>query len=346
MKRLMAVVLPLLLLLGGVIWGMKPAASKVSPAQLSEINQLWQVSAHALAEVNCSSCHQDPQTKTLVVKPTYESCRSCHAQAVETFLLGKHGIRLWEGQTALTPAHARLPMKASARDKVMNCNTCHNVHSVNTFEAAVDSCLTCHNDNHSLNYFNSQHGQMWLKSLRLPRPEKSSVSCATCHLPRQEFQHPDGQLFVGVNHNNTFNLKPRDRMVKDVCMNCHGLEFAYNSIFDDELVEANFDRPPPQELKTIQMMHALQLKRPGKKKPSIEKPDSREPEKLLQYSLPYMEGGEVALLQEALVKAGFELTVDGVFGENTDRVLRQFQEQQGLVSNGILGPETRAALGL
>jgi hypothetical protein len=26
-------------------------------------------------------------------------------------------------------------------------------------------------------------------------------------------------------------------------MNCHGVEYSYNSIFDDDLVEANFDQP-------------------------------------------------------------------------------------------------------
>ncbi len=227
-------------------------AQNVSQAELKEINELWADSAHALADVNCSSCHQDDKTKAFVAQPNYESCTSCHENQVETFLLGKHGIRLGEGLSPLTPAMANLPMKESALDKEMNCNTCHNVHSVDTYTAAVDSCLTCHNDTHSLNYKNSQHAKLFVAEGDLARPSTESVTCATCHLPRQEF----GTTFH-VNHNNTYTLLPRDRAVKEVCMNCHGMEYSYNSIFDDELVEENFARPPNQELETLDMVRAL-----------------------------------------------------------------------------------------
>ena len=66
-----------------------------------------------------------------------------------------------------------------------------------------------------------------------------------------------------VNHNNTFTLLPRDRMVKEVCMNCHGMEFAYNSIFDDDLVESNFARPPTLSMDTLKMVRALETQRSG-----------------------------------------------------------------------------------
>ncbi len=82
------------------------------------------------------------------------------------------------------------------------------------------------------------------------------MTCATCHLPREV----SGDAIL-VNHNNTYTLKPRDRMVKEVCMNCHGVEHAYNSIFDDELVEANFARPPTQKLQTFQLVRDLEKKR-------------------------------------------------------------------------------------
>ncbi|MEO1348087.1 MAG: hypothetical protein AAFW84_04700, partial [Cyanobacteria bacterium J06635_15] len=54
---------------------------------------------------------------------------------------------------------------------------------------------------------------------------------------------------------------PRDRMVKDVCMTCHGVEYSYNSIFDDDLVEANFDKPPSLSLETFDLVRALEKKR-------------------------------------------------------------------------------------
>lgn len=254
MRQLMAFVM---ILLAVFYLGNAPGiAGTVSQAQLQQINQLWQGSAHAFAQVNCSTCHQQTQTQALIIQPTVESCRSCHQRQVETFLFGKHGIRLGEGMTPLTPKMADLPMKASALETQMTCSTCHDAHSVNTLQASVDSCLRCHNDRHSLNYTQSKHAQLFTAQPRLPQPTAESVTCATCHLPRQEIGST-----VFVNHNNTFTLLPRDRMVKEVCMNCHGLEYSYNSIFDDKLVEANFAQPPTQTLKTLEMIRALKQKR-------------------------------------------------------------------------------------
>ncbi len=238
-------------------------ADGVTEAELSEMTELWKGSAHALSEINCSSCHQDSETEAFVQKPNYESCQSCHEFETDTFLLGKHGIRLNEGQSPLTPAKARLAMKPEAHSKQMNCNACHNVHSVNTYEASVDSCLTCHNDQHSLNYETSKHAELFVAEGVLPRPSSASVTCATCHLPRETHQETSGGDVL-VNHNNTYTLKPRDRMVSEVCMNCHGMEYAYNSIFDNELVESNFAQPPKLHLKSFDMVRVLRDKREGK----------------------------------------------------------------------------------
>ncbi|MEL6555167.1 MAG: hypothetical protein AAFQ63_17135 [Cyanobacteria bacterium J06621_11] len=89
------------------------------------------------------------------------------------------------------------------------------------------------------------------------------VTCATCHMPRTAQKKGDGSLLVQVNHNNTYTLKPQDRMVGEVCMNCHGVEYGYNSIFDDELVEANFDRPPTLEHPSFELVRAAEAKRSG-----------------------------------------------------------------------------------
>ncbi|MEM9538155.1 MAG: cytochrome c3 family protein [Cyanobacteria bacterium P01_E01_bin.42] len=250
----------------GFFWGSLlsfPAIARAdgfSAQHIEEINSLWQKSAHAFADINCSSCHLEAETKQLIIAPKFESCQTCHERQVETFLFGKHGVRSLEGLSPLTPAMAHLPMKETASDRQMNCNTCHDVHSVDTFTASVDSCLSCHNDTHSLNYVKSKHGLLFAEAKLLPAPTADLVSCATCHLPRQQVE---GTKTVFVNHNNTYNLLPRDRMVKDVCMNCHGLEYSYNSIFDDELVEANFNAPPTQYLETFDMVKDLEKKRSG-----------------------------------------------------------------------------------
>lgn len=256
-RAIAVLVLSSLLLLG---WAAPVWASGVDQAKLDESTELWQTSAHALSDVNCSSCHQAEETNAFMAQPGLESCQSCHEQSVSSFLLGKHGIRSLEGATPLTPAMARLPMQAAAHDVQMNCGTCHDVHSVNTVQAAVDSCLGCHSDTHSLNYQNSRHAELFASDRSLPRPSSESVSCATCHLPRHEVQSGSDTLTL-VNHNNTYTLLPRDRMVQEVCMNCHGVEYSYNSIFDDELVEANFDAPPTQALQTFDLVRALEVQR-------------------------------------------------------------------------------------
>ena len=258
MRRVLTMVLIGVMLIGFAL----PAAATTEEA-LKTINGQWATSAHALNDVNCASCHQAGETKAFVANPTHESCRSCHENSVETFLLGKHGIRLLEEMSPLTPAMARLPMKHDAFDKQMNCNACHNVHTVDTTQAAVDSCLTCHNDSHSLNYKNSKHAESVFANRELPRPSDQMVTCATCHLPRTAQDKVNGTTVVKVNHNNTHNLKPQDRMVGDVCMNCHGLEYSFNSIFDDALVEANFDRPPTLSLETFDLMEAAEKRRSG-----------------------------------------------------------------------------------
>ena len=55
-------------------------------------------------------------------------------------------------------------------------------------------------------------------------------------------------------------------------------------------------------------------------------------------------GAKVRQLQSALDKAGFECTVDGVFGPGTERAVKAAQQARGLTPDGIAGPLTRKAL--
>jgi len=52
------------------------------------------------------------------------------------------------------------------------------------------------------------------------------------------------------------------------------------------------------------------------------------------------EGAEVTKLQNALKAAGYKLSVDGAFGPGTDRVVREFQKDNGLQADGIVGRGT------
>lgn len=55
-------------------------------------------------------------------------------------------------------------------------------------------------------------------------------------------------------------------------------------------------------------------------------------------------GSDVIKLQEALNRHGFLLKVDGKFGINTEEVVIDFQEANGLRADGIVGKKTKAKL--
>ena len=60
-----------------------------------------------------------------------------------------------------------------------------------------------------------------------------------------------------------------------------------------------------------------------------------------------MKGGEVRALQQALRAQGFDPgLIDGDFGGGTEAALLAFQKSEGLLSDGVAGPRTLAALGL
>lgn len=57
-------------------------------------------------------------------------------------------------------------------------------------------------------------------------------------------------------------------------------------------------------------------------------------------------GPDVERVQRALRELGFDIVADGVFGPGTERAVREFQSNRGLVADGRVGPNTLAALGL
>jgi peptidoglycan hydrolase-like protein with peptidoglycan-binding domain len=56
-------------------------------------------------------------------------------------------------------------------------------------------------------------------------------------------------------------------------------------------------------------------------------------------------GEAVTRLQQGLHQLGYDLgAVDGIFGPNTERAVKEFQTNNGLAADGIVGPKTWTAL--
>ena len=79
---------------------------------------------------------------------------------------------------------------------------------------------------------------------------------------------------------------------------------------------------------------------------------SAEHSRVLRLRHPPMTGEDVADVQRALGLAGLTVTVDGVYGQRTAALVLQYQQRQnqnaaaGLREDGVVGPATRAELGI
>ncbi|MBG6140692.1 peptidoglycan-binding domain-containing protein [Longispora fulva] len=58
---------------------------------------------------------------------------------------------------------------------------------------------------------------------------------------------------------------------------------------------------------------------------------------------PQMNGGDVRTWQQRMSARGWSIGVDGWYGPQSANVARQFQQEKGLVTDGIVGPQTWAA---
>lgn len=55
-------------------------------------------------------------------------------------------------------------------------------------------------------------------------------------------------------------------------------------------------------------------------------------------------GPDVRMAQQRLADRGWAITVDGIYGDQTAGIVRQFQAEKGLLVDGVIGPETWTAL--
>jgi formate-dependent nitrite reductase cytochrome c552 subunit len=260
---------------------LKPQTTPDAPPELMKSRAAvddWLATAHARSGVNCSGCHQvDGQgAATWVTRPDHKVCAGCHAAEDKGFLAGKHGMRLAEGLPPMTPRSARQPMHRKARDAELGCTSCHGAHRFDTRKAAVDACVGCHQDDHTRAYVRSPHFALWKNELAGKLPAGSGVSCASCHLPRLEHRDADsGVKRVLVQHNQNDNLRPSEKMIRPVCMSCHGLGFSIDALADSKLVARNFAGAPGAHIKSLDMVaervKELEEKRRRKKLAETEK---------------------------------------------------------------------------
>lgn len=234
----------------------------------------WFETKHAESGVNCTACHTEiiDEKQTWVDKPSYQVCSTCHSAQIESFKQGKHGMRLDSEKlkrdlSPMTPAMARLPMNHESYDKELTCNSCHSAHRYDTKRARVEQCLSCHDDEHSLAYKDSPHHELWRKELSGELPEGSGVTCATCHMPRIDKEFFDGEFYMGiVQHNQSDTLKPNEKMLRPVCMNCHGLGYAIDALADEVVIKNNFSTEPSVHIKGMELAEKRMLEDIEKKK--------------------------------------------------------------------------------
>ena len=249
----------------------------------------WAGSGHAAAGVNCGGCHapdvaednlQGEVEAAWIDAPATTVCADCHRQEAKTFAVGRHGMRQhpeiaepreperglamigldealpdritrWLSDppqpSRMRVAEARLPMRADAAGKSLDCGTCHTPHPVDVERAAVAACASCHDDHHTRAYFGSPHHALWEAERAGEAPPGAGVSCATCHMVKSKRR---GR--VTTSHNQNDNLRPNDKMIRPVCLDCHGLGFALDALADADLVSGNFVGRPDIHVESIE----------------------------------------------------------------------------------------------
>ena len=263
-----------------------PAAALANDAALVD----WSGSGHAAAGVNCDACHAADLPADAVpadlashwmATPTTAPCRSCHRPQATSFAEGRHGMRQhpriakprdprdglgnlglsgvvpdpmadWLSDlpvpARMTVGEARLPMRTDTpAHRTLDCGTCHRPHDVDTAQASVEACASCHDDDHTRAYFDSPHHRLWREELAGQASPGTGVSCATCHMPITEVR---GRTMA--NHNQNDNLRPNEKMVRPVCLDCHGLGFSLNALADAKLMERNFTGTPSVRVDSLE----------------------------------------------------------------------------------------------
>ena len=194
-------------------------------------------------------CHDDEKGNWLE-KPDHRQCAECHEDEYKGFSEGKHGMRAAVSLPAMSVAEALLPFNKQAGNARHGCNSCHAAHNFDTQFAGKQACLNCHADEHSLAFEKSPHAKITGSTEYKGDPADNMMSCATCHLPAIK-KKQNGTEVVYIEHNQNVNLRPNEKMIRPVCMQCHSLEFSIDALADEELIKNNFSSKPATHIPSV-----------------------------------------------------------------------------------------------
>jgi hypothetical protein len=76
-------------------------------------------------------------------------------------------------------------------------------------------------------------------------------------MPRVRRRDPEFDVsWTAVEHNQNDTLRPNEKMIRPVCLNCHGLAFAIDALADPRLIRNNFAGRPRRHVPSLDMAEA------------------------------------------------------------------------------------------
>ncbi len=216
---------------------------------------------HNKAGMDCGSCHLPPalgasdvSQQSWIDQPGVTECSVCHQKESDGFLASKHGVKLAQGLSAqvgtMVSEHSKLTFSDASQDTLHGCSTCHSSDVFAPSASGTDACLSCHVDEHSTNFEHSPHANIEENLKGSVHSASSEVTCATCHLPRLK-EKKKGSDVVYVEHNQNLTLRPNEKMIRTVCMECHNLSFSIDALADESLIKSNFTGKPKAHVPSI-----------------------------------------------------------------------------------------------
>ena len=90
------------------------------------------------------------------------------------------------------------------------------------------------------------HYALWQAEIAGAAPPGTGVGCATCHMAKSKRRGA-----VVASHNQNEILRPNTKMIRPVCLDCHGLRFAIDAQADAERVASNFQGKPEVHVESV-----------------------------------------------------------------------------------------------